>query len=267
MAPEHASHSSQFGEYAEKWLAWRKISGRTRDHYRRLLERHLLPTFASTGVRDISPNAVDAWYVTATAITSSVRAHSYSLLRSIMEAAVTDKLIDANPCQITGVSTSRQVDGVRPVTRIEVEAISSAMPPVYRALVLMAAVLGMPVSELSELRRKDVDLTNKVVHVRRAVALVNRVFRVTGPTSAEGIRDLALPPPLVPTIEAHLHQHVQLGRESLLFPSVRDPERHLSPSVVQQMFVRARDRAGRPDLRLSDLRRFGVRRAAVDKQV
>lgn len=141
------------------------------------------------------------------------------------------------------------------------------MPAAYRALVLMAAVLGMPVSELSELRRKDVDLINGVVHVRRAVALVNRVFRVTGPTSTEGIRDLALPPSLLATIEAHLHEHVEPGRESLLFPSIRDPERHLSPSVVQQMFVRARDRARRPDLRLSDLRRFGVRRAAVDKQV
>jgi integrase len=150
------------------------------------------------------------------------------LLRSIMETAMADKWVDVNPCQLTGVSTSQRADGVRPVTRAEVEAISAAMPPAYRAFVLMSAVLGMPVSELSELRRKDIDLTAEVVRVRRAVALVNRVFKVTGPMSTEGIRDLALPAPLVPVIEAHLHEYVQPGRESLIFPSVRDPDRHLS---------------------------------------
>ncbi|GFG79132.1 tyrosine-type recombinase/integrase [Mycobacterium paragordonae] len=267
MGPQHASEAVRFGEYAETWLAWRSISGRTREHYCRLLERHLLPTFASTDLRDISPTAVNAWYAEVATTTPSVRAQAYSLLRSIMEAAVTDQLIEANPCQISGVSTSRRIDSVRPVTRSEVEAISAAMPPAYRALVLMAAVLGMPVSELSELRRKDVDLINGVVQVRRAVALVNRVFRVTSPTSTEGIRDLALPPSLVPMIEAHLRQHVQPGRDSLLFPSVRDPDRHLSPSVVQQMFVRACAAAGRPDPRMTDLRRSGVKLTAVDKPV
>jgi hypothetical protein len=54
MGPEHVSHASRFGEYAEKWLTWRNISSRTREHYRRLLDRQLLPTFAAVDLRDIS---------------------------------------------------------------------------------------------------------------------------------------------------------------------------------------------------------------------
>lgn len=64
-------------EYAQTWLAWRNISSRTRQHYCRLLARHLLPTFASAGLCDINPNAVNAWYADVAATTPAVRAHSY----------------------------------------------------------------------------------------------------------------------------------------------------------------------------------------------
>src|SRR5271166_489300 len=101
-----------FGEYAEAWLEQREITSRTRDNYRRLLKTRLLPTFAYTKLGDISPAAVVHWYATTPAGTPTVRTHAYSLLRSIMEAALADNLIDANPCQITGVSTSRCVDPV-----------------------------------------------------------------------------------------------------------------------------------------------------------
>lgn len=139
IAPTPPDRSNpRFAEYAEKWLAWRKVSGRTRAHYRRLVERHLLPTFGSAGLRDVSTAAVNAWYADVAANAPSVGAHCYSLLRSIMKAAVIDNLIEANPCQISGVSTSRGVDGVRPITGAEVDALAAAMPPAYRALVLMA---------------------------------------------------------------------------------------------------------------------------------
>lgn len=253
---------SSFGEYAETWLAWRPISSRTREHYRRLLRTRLLPSFAATDLRDINPAAVHAWYITTATGTPTVRIHAYSLLRSILESALTDDLIDTNPCEITGVSTSHRVDKARPATLGEIENITAAMPETYQSLILMAAWLAMPFSELGELRRKDVDLAAKVVRVRRAVALVNGVFKVTTPKSTEGIRDVAIPPHLLSTIETHLRRHVQTGRESLLFPSVRDPDRYLSPSVLYSMFNKARDAAGRPDLRVPDLRRSSAVLAA-----
>ncbi|OBK45593.1 hypothetical protein A5657_02970 [Mycobacterium kubicae] len=199
-----------------------------------------------------------AWYSTTAPKTPTMRTHAYSLLRSILDSALADNLIDTNPCEITGVSTSIRAKRVRPATVKEVEAIAAAMPEAYRLLVLFAAWLAMPFSELSELRRKDIDLDGQVVRVRRAVALTNRSFKVTTPKSAEGIRDITIPAQMLPTIRAHLRAHVQPGPESLLFPSFRDPERHLSPSVLYPMFDRARDAGGRPDLRVPDLRRSGA---------
>nr|VTP01995.1 Putative prophage phiRv2 integrase [Mycobacterium riyadhense] len=52
-----------FGAYAAAWLMQREVASRTREHYRRLLDTRLLPTFADTDLRTISPTAVREWYV------------------------------------------------------------------------------------------------------------------------------------------------------------------------------------------------------------
>ncbi|SOJ56985.1 Putative prophage phiRv2 integrase [Mycobacterium simulans] len=254
------SSSSTFAEYADAWLTQRALTSRTRDHYRRQLQYRLLPTFASTELRDISPAAVRDWYATTAAAT--VRNHAYSVLRLIMAAAVADNLIDTNPCQLPAVTTSHRVEKARPTTLDEIEAITAAMPEAYQTLVLMAGWFAMPFSELRELRRKDVDLAHKVVRVRRAVVLDDGAFEVTTPNSTEGIRDIAIPAHVLPTIKDHLRNHVQPGRESLLFPSVRDPNRYLPSSVLYRMFHLACRAAGRPDLRVPDLQRSAAALAA-----
>lgn len=251
-----------FGEYAEGWLKQRGIKDRTRAHYRKLLDNHILATFADTDLRDITPAAVRRWYATTAVGTPTMRAHSYRLLRAIMQTALADDLIDSNPCRISGASTARRVHKIRPATLDELETITKAMPDPYQAFVLMAAWLAMRYGELTELRRKDIDLHGEVARVRRAVVRVGEGFKVTTPKSDAGVRDISIPPHLIPAIEDHLHKHVNPGRESLLFPSVNDPNRHLAPSALYRMFYKARKAAGRPDLRVHDLRHSGAVLAA-----
>ena len=128
--------SAPFGEYAEGWLKQRGIKDRTREHYRKLLDNHILPTFADVELRDIAPEAVRRWYATTAVGTPTMRAHSYSLLRAIMHTAVADDLIDSNPCRISGASTARRVHKIRPATLSELEVITKAMPAAYQAFVL-----------------------------------------------------------------------------------------------------------------------------------
>lgn len=175
-----------FGEYAEGWLKQRGIKDRTRAHYRKLLDNHILATFADTDLRDITPAAVRRWYATTAVGTPTMRAHSYSLLRAIMQTALADDLIDSNPCRISGASTARRVHKIRPATLDELETITKAMPDPYQAFVLMAAWLAMRYGELTELRRKDIDLHGEVARVRRAVVRVGEGFKVTTPKSDAG---------------------------------------------------------------------------------
>ncbi|MFQ2879043.1 tyrosine-type recombinase/integrase [Mycobacterium kansasii] len=246
---------TSFGAYGPAWVEQRPISIRTRAHYRMLLTKHILPTFASMTLEDMTPTAVATWYADTATHTPVTRIHAYALLWAIMEDALARNLIEVSPCQEVDVSTSRRAEAVCPATAEEVDAIAAAMPARYQALVLMAAWLAMPFSDLGELRRKDVDLDANLVRVRRAVALIHGRFQVTTPKSTRGIRDLPIAPVLLPRVTTHLRELVQPGREALLFPAVRDHDRHLSPSVLYPMFGYARTAAGRPDLRVLDLRR------------
>jgi hypothetical protein len=65
------------------------------------------------------------------------------------------------------------------------------------------------------------------------------------------VRDVDIPPHIIPLIEGHLAKHVGSGRDSLIFPA--DNGGHLQPSTLQRRWYKAREKAGRQDLRWHDL--------------
>src|SRR5438128_2649167 len=54
------SGTRTFGEYAAAWLTERQLKPRTREHYGKLLENPILPTFGKTSIRSISRPRFDA---------------------------------------------------------------------------------------------------------------------------------------------------------------------------------------------------------------
>jgi integrase len=129
-------------------------------------------------------------------------------------------------------------------------------------MLLLAAWCGLRFGELTELRRKDLDLDRGIVNVRRAVTRVDGQFIVTSPKSAAGRRTVALPPHLIPALQTHLDRYTAINSEALLFPATGDPTRHLAPASLYKSFYRARKLADRPDLRWHDLRHTGAVLAA-----
>ncbi len=131
--------------------------------------------------------------------------------------------------------------------------------------------MGLRFGELTELRRGDLaferatDGTTEgcTIRVRRAVTRVGGEYVVGTPKSEAGVRDVAVPPHLLGTLEDHLRDHVGRGRDALLFPAAGDPTKHLAPSALYKVFYPAREAAGRPDLRWHDLRHTGQTLAAM----
>ena len=106
----------RFGDYAETWLTQRQLKPRTRAHYRSLLDKQILPTFASTPLRSISPTMVRGWYASLSPDTPTLRAHAYGLLRAILHTAVYDGEISANPAHIRGAGTTTRAVTITPAT-------------------------------------------------------------------------------------------------------------------------------------------------------
>ncbi len=251
-----------FGPYAEAWLEQRELKPRTRALYRRLLDRFILPAFGEVSLRDITPQVVRTWHSGLDSSRPTQRAHTYSLLRSILSTAVTDEILASNPCRVRGAGSAKRVRSIEPATLGELEVLLEQIPAPYRALVLIGAWCGLRFGEVSELRRKDVDLKAGTIHVMRGVVRIGREVTVGKPKNIAGVRDIAVPPHLLPILEQHLKEHVALGREALLFPSVKDPDVQVHTNTLRRHWLKARLAAGRPDLRVHDLRHTGAVLAA-----
>ncbi|MGG5260331.1 tyrosine-type recombinase/integrase [Phycicoccus avicenniae] len=254
--------SQAFGPYAESWLAYRDIKPRTRVLYRRQLDRFILPAFGDVAMREITPTAVRIWHSGLDPSKPTQRAHAYGLLRAILTTAVTDEVIATNPCRIRGAGTSASTRRVEPASLEELRVVVDHMPERYRALVLIGAWCGLRLGEMSELRRSDLDLRLMVLRVRRGVVRVEGQVSVGLPKSFASIRDVAIPPHLIPVIENHLERFVRPETDALVFPSVGDPSIQVHANTLYRHWYRARLAAGRPDLRIHDLRHTGAVLAA-----
>jgi integrase len=249
-------------EFAEGWLASRNLSQRTRDHYRQLLRAHILPTFGAVPLTEITPTAVRGWYGALEGRTGpTARAHAYGLLKAIMATAVSDNLIPANPCRVRGGGQAATAKQMRPATLPELAALTEAMPERLRMLVQLAVWCSLRFGEAAELRRSDVDLDHGILCVRRAVVRTETGTVVHQPKSAAGVRNVTIPPHVIQPLRAHLAEHVGPQRDALLFPATGGG--HLAPSALYRHFYRAREAAGRPDLRFHDLRHTGQTLAAL----
>jgi integrase len=254
-----------FGAYAQRWLANRQVSGRpikarTREHYQAIIDDHL-SHFNSRQLAAIKPKDVRGWYEATLVDRPTMRSHAYSLLRTIMASAVVDELIDANPCRIVGAGRAKRVHKIRPASVEELGVLTAEMPEKLRLMVTLASWCALRFGEAVELRRGDVDLSQEVIRIRRAAVRTKGAYTITTPKSDAGLRDVAIPPHIIPAIEQHLAKHVRAGRDALIFPA--DNGGHLQPSTLYRHWYRARDKAGRHDLRWHDLRHSGAVLAAA----
>jgi len=245
--------------YAASWLDDRTLKPRTRSHYRKLLDAHILPTLGGHTLNTITPTLVRTWHAKLTT-GPTAKAHAYSLLKTVMHTAVAEDIIAANPCRVRAAGQSKRVIKIKPASLQELTALVAAMPERYKAMVLLAAWCGLRFGELAALTRADLDRSNGVVHVRRAVVRVDGQTVLGTPKSAAGVRDVRIPPHLLPVLAAHVLAHAGPGRDGLLF-SARTGG-YLNPSALSRVFYPAREAAGRPDLRFHDLRHTGATLAA-----
>lgn len=245
-------------DYADTWLAQRTIKPRTRAHYRSVLDRIVLPQLGGIRVDKITPSAVRGWWAQLDKLTPTQNAHAYALLKAVCATAVDDDLLPTNPCRVRGAGQARRVSRTEPATLDELTTLVAALPERYRLMALLASWCAMRFGELIELRRSDVDTKRGLVRVHRAAVWCDGALVIGDPKSEAGIRDVALPPHLLPAVREHLRAMPVTGRDALLFPAASDPAKHLRPATLAKVYYPARIAAGRPDLRFHDLRHTGA---------
>ena len=225
-----------FGAYAAAWLANRQVAGRpikarTREHYNAILDVHLLPAFGNRQLAAIKPKEVRDWYAATLTDRPTMRSHAYSLLRTIMSSAVTDELIDANPCRIVGAGRAKRVHKIRPASDRGTGDPHRGDARKTKLMVVLASWCALRFGETVELRRGDIDLSARSdPHPARSRAHQGRLHRSPPRSPRPVFATWRYRRTSSRTSKQHLAKYVGRGRDSLLFPAQRGG--HLQPSTL-----------------------------------
>lgn len=197
-----------FASYAASWIETytgrtaRGVSETTRDDYRRRLEQDAIPFFNQTRLSEIEPQDVKAY---ALALAKQGKAPNTVRLavapvRALLATALEEGVIRSNPVAglrlaqrrpetVDGEEHQEQVKAMSEAELTRLLAQIAADAPEWTLFFRVLAWSGMRIGEAIELRWKDVDLGERIVHVRR------RFYdgRVGPPKSKYGRRRLRLP--------------------------------------------------------------------------
>ncbi len=270
---EAERQTNTFGRYAEAWLAGHgDLADGTRRSYRTSIERHLKPAFGELPLTEVTPALVRTWYNSYGQRTPTAKAHAYQVLSGIFRQAEDDEIIVRSPCRIRGATASRASREPQVLSLAELLALTDAMPAQHRAMTLICGLCGLRFGEAAGLRRQDLDLDQRLLHVRRGVVRVGGRKQLSRPKTPAAVRTVAVPSFAVDKLEAHLETLPEGGRTGLVFPGA-DGEPLASTSLYGRKarterrrngqkyakaaygFYAAREAIGRPDLHWHDLRR------------
>jgi integrase len=269
IAPELGAQ--KFKDYAEEWMRDRVLRKRTVELYTGLLKNHLYPTFGEVSLSDIDEASVRRWRKARLEAGPNAKrpfgpvtvAKAYRLLHAIFEtAAEEDRLIPRNPCHIKGAGQEAS-DEREIVPLATVFKLAEAVPVRYRALILLATFADMRFGELAGLRRENIDL--EACEIRITQALINPGkggLYFDTPKSQAGKRTVAFPREIVGEIRWHLERFAEPGRHGLVFVGPKGGRLRRN-NFHEDVWSKARESVGLPDLHLHDLRHTGGTLAAA----
>ena len=207
-------------EYAATWIDERPgLRPKTVDLYRYLLRKHLTPVLGPVPIADIQPGHVRRWrkHLLDAKVSATTVAKAYRLLKSIMSTAADDGAIRRNPCRIKGGGAESSPERVV-LTVPQVFALSDAIDPRYRALVLLATFTSLRWGELCALRRQDIDMDARTVRVERSLTELQDGALAFGPPKTDaGRRTVGFPELIAPELRWHLSCFAQAEDDSLVF--------------------------------------------------
>jgi len=262
-----------FAEYADSWLkdhADRHLKPSTADFYREYLDIYVFPTFAQRRLDQIPREAVKRWIgeLAARGSARNTLRLAVSTLRVILNAAIEDDMLTANPAQKLGrlVKAEKPQNEASALIQEEVDRLLKAViqnDPKHYPFFLTALRAGLREGELLALHWGDIQLgrdddSNRYILVQRNYD--RRSGKFLTPKSKKPRRvDLSreLRRVLIELHDDRLLEAFGRGRKSvadeLVFPSEVGTVLNMS-NVVLRYFLPALERAGLRRVRFHDLR-------------
>ncbi len=218
-------------EWADAFVETRRHALRpsTVTDYEGLLRRYVRPRFGTTPVGRIRSSDVDRWVASLSAdLAPATVRRAHRVLSLVLDMAVRDRAIAANPCATRSAPLPRSAPTSRPVlSPADLEAFASHMRrPEHRALVRLLAYGGLRIGEALGLRRSDLDVRAGTLTVRRTAAEVSGRVHV-GPTKTYETRTIPLPAPVLAELrDLVASRPIPLRTDPYLISGTTEPTRY-----------------------------------------
>lgn len=185
------------------WIGRRTVRAGTRKRLESLIRCHIEAVpLGRRRLAAVRTSEVHAWATDRGKVLGPATMRKLvGLLKAIYADAVLDRIVATNPVvrvRLTPISRKRIV----PLTVAQVLALADAMPPRYRALVLVQAALGLRIGELLGLRVADVDFLRRTVRIEHQSDEETR--ELVEPKTESSRRTLPLPQWAANALAAHL---------------------------------------------------------------
>ncbi len=246
-------------DYANDWFEQRRradgrqLAPRTKELYRSMLDRFILPGLGGRQLTALNTEAVRRWHSELAERSGAMQAaKSYRLLRVILNTAVEDDRLVVNPCKIRGAGVEHSPE--RPFIDAEIVLrLADAIEERYCALVLLAGFGGLRLGELLGLRRRDIDPGRSRVRVEQQTVELRGGKRITtAPKTDAGRRVVNLPAAVTAALVGHLDRFVLPGPDAPVFTGPLSEG--LRRATLYKAWHEACTAAGQTTIHLHDLR-------------
>ncbi len=196
-----------------------RLKQSTRVAYETAWRLRVRPRFGSVPVRRIRASHVEDWLADLheQGVSSSKAIEAYGVLNRVLNRAVRDQALPANPCGQRSMPLPRRPLVQRPVlSPVEVEALAAAMARSDNGtLVRLLAYGGLRIGEALALQCGDLDPASGTLRIERSAHEIAGVVQI-GPTKTYSGRTITLPSSLA---EELVDVAAGRGEGELLFPN------------------------------------------------
>ena len=236
-------------------------SERTLDGYTSIIEHHLIPSLGHVQLKQLQPQAIQAYYGKAVSqLSSRTVHHHHRVLSQSLKYGVKQGYLARNVCELVDAPSPKK-KLMRTLTPGETEALLDMAKDSYYYPIIYAAVsTGLRRAELLGLRWRDIDLEMLSISVSQVLYKRRGTCTFKEPKTTHSRRRVAMTPKLALFLKQYQSERKRLYRklekqltpDDLVFASVEG--KPIDPNVLTHAFSRMAKRAGLAGVRFHDLR-------------
>jgi integrase len=260
--------SMLLNEYLDKWLneiAKQKLRNSTFSSYESVLRNYVRAVIGLKQLSDIQAYEVQRLYndMKQRGLSARTIRYTHNVLSSALKQSLRWKMLIQNPCELCELPRLEKTEMKYLSSEETVKFLNTAKESKRYIIFLVALETGMRPEEYLALKWKDIDFTNQMLSVKRAIVWRRKGggYDFTEPKTNKSRRSIPISKSVIIELKNHrrkqLEEKMKLGSEyqnlDLVFASEIGTPLY-SKNIIDRHFKPLLKKAELPNLRLYDLR-------------